>query len=194
MPHELTTLLGDTSLTWTERRTRLQGWSGPDADQADATPGGQRIAAAVCAIGALAGAVTSSPPVLAVFAASALVGAFAANHPLEWLYNREASARGRHRLPANRAAKRLGCAMGVAFLGGSATAYALGAPKLGLVLALVLGGTAAFVAATGICVPSLIFTVLWGPHRAAAPTLIAAARTPRHPDPLSDHLTGTASL
>jgi hypothetical protein len=39
MPHELTTLLGDTSLTWTERRTRLQGWSGPDADQADATPG-----------------------------------------------------------------------------------------------------------------------------------------------------------
>jgi hypothetical protein len=29
MPSEITALLSDTSLTWTERRTRLQGWSGP---------------------------------------------------------------------------------------------------------------------------------------------------------------------
>ena len=122
MPSGLTTLLGDTSLTWTERRTRLQGWSAPDADQADATPGVQRIAAVVCAVGALAGAVTGSP----------------------------------------------------------------------LVLALVLGGTAAFVAATGICVPSLIFTALWGAHRAAAPSLVTAARTPRHPDQLPHDLIETA--
>lgn len=156
MPSELATLLGDTSLTWTERRTRLQGWSGPDADQADATPGGQRIAIAACAVGALAGAVTGSPLLLAVFAATALVGAFSPNHRFEWLYNCAASTSGRCQLPANRAAKRLGCAMGVIFLGGSAAAYALGAATVGLVLALVLGGTAAFVAATGICVPSIV--------------------------------------
>lgn len=191
MPSELTTLLGDTSLTWTERRTRLQGWSGPEAQQADATPGGQRIAAAACAAGALGGAVTGSPLVLTVFAATALVGAFAPNHPFEWLYNRVASTRGRRQLPANRAAKRLGCAMGVIFLGGSAAAYALGAATLGLVLALVLGGTATFVAATGICVPSILFTALWGSHRAAAPSLVAAMRTPRHPDQVPDDLLET---
>jgi hypothetical protein len=193
MPSDLATLLGDTSLTWTERRTRLQGWSGSDADQADATPGVQRIATAACAVGALAGASTGSPLLLAAFAATALVGAFAPNHPFEWLYNRVASTRGRHQLPANRAAKRLGCAIGVVFLGGSAVAFALGAPMLGLALALVLGGTAAFVVATGICVPSLVFTALWGSHRAAAPSLVAAARTPRHPDQLPHDLIETAS-
>jgi hypothetical protein len=181
MPRELAALLGDTSLTWTERRTRLQGWSGPDADQANATPGVQRVASAVCAGGALAGAATNSPLLLTAFAATALAGAFTPNHPVEWLYNRVASTRGRTQLPANRAAKRLGCVIGVVFLGGSAAAYALGAPTLGLVLALVLGATAAFVAATGICVPSLVLTAVWGPHRAAAPTLMAAARTPRPP-------------
>lgn len=192
MPSELTALLGDTSLTWTERRTRLQGWRGPEAHQADANPGAQRIAAAVCAVGALAGAATGSPPLLGVFAATALVGAFAPNHPFEWLYNRVASTSGRGQLPANRAAKRLGCAMGVVFLGGSAVAYALGAATLGLVLALVLGGTAAFVAATGICVPSIVFTALWGSHRATAPSLVAAMRTPRHPDQVPHDLIETA--
>jgi hypothetical protein len=52
------------------------------------------------------------------------------------------------------------------------------------VLALVLGGTAAFVAGIGICVPSIVFTALWGSRRAAAPSLVAAMRTPRHPDQL----------
>lgn len=79
----------------------------------------------------------------------------------------------------------------VIFLGGSAAADALGAATVGLVLALVLGGTAAF-AATGICVPSIVFTALWGSHRAAAPSLVAAMRTPRHPDQLPHDLIETA--
>jgi len=189
MPTEPSTLLGDTSLTWTQRRTRLQGWRGPDADQADALPGVQRIGSGVCAVGALAGAVMGSPLLLAMLASTALVGAFAPNHPFEWLYNRVASTRGGPQLPTNRAAKRLGCALGVVFLSVSAAAFALGAATPGLVLGLALGGTAAFVAATGICAPSLIFTALWGSDRAAAPSLLAAARTPRHQDPIGNDLT-----
>jgi hypothetical protein len=184
MRSEVSTLLGDTRLTLTQRRTRLQGWSGIDAEQADELPGVQRIGSGVCAVGALAGALIGSPLVLAVLAATALAGAFAPNHPFEWLYNRVASTRSGHQLPRNRAAKRLGCAIGVVFLSGSAAAFALGTLMLGLVLGLVLGGTAAFVAATGICVPSLVFTALWGAHRAAAPSLLAAARTPRRPHPM----------
>jgi hypothetical protein len=180
---DLTRLLGDSSLTWTERRTRLQGWRGSDATCADHAEGAQRLGPAACAAGALTGAVLESPIVLGAFAATALVGALAPNHPFESLYNRWASLRGRAALPANRAAKRLGCAIGVGFLGGAAVAYAVGATTLGLVLALVLAGTAAFVAITGICLPSMIFTVVWGAERACAPSLIAATRTGARVDP-----------
>jgi hypothetical protein len=96
---DLATVLGDTSLTWTERRTRLQGWRGHDAECADAAVGAQRLGPAVCAAGALAGAVLQSPILLLAFAITAML-----------------------------------------------------------------------------CVPSMIFTALWGVERACAPSLIAAAR------------------
>lgn len=180
MVHDVVALLGDTNSTWSQRRTRLQGWRGPEADQAEGAAGAQRIAPALCAVGATAGALMGSPIVLAATAATALAGTFAANHPFEWLYNRWAASGGRQQLPANRAAKRLGCAIGVMFLGGAAIAFSVGASTFGSVLALALAGTAAFVATTRICVPSLIFTALWGAERAAAPSLAAAARTRRH--------------
>ena len=170
--HELTELLRDPAATWTERRTRLQGWRGDDASRADAAVAAQRLAPAACAIGSFAGIALESPLVLGSFAATAVIGAFARNHPFEWAYNAWAAPRGRPTLPTNRAAKRLGCAIGAAFLGGSALAYATGAATLGLVLALILGATATFVAATGICVPSMLFTVLWGTERACARGLL----------------------
>lgn len=168
---EVAALLGDSSLTWTERRTRLQGWRGPEAECANRAPAAQRVGPAVCAAGAFLGAWTGSPLLLAVMAASAIAGALAPNHPAESLYNAWLARRDRQTLPPNRAAKRLGCAIGAALLGGSAVAYAAGSTTLGLVLAVVLGATAAFVASTGICVPSMIFTILWGTERATAPRL-----------------------
>jgi hypothetical protein len=173
---DLSRVLGDPSLTWTQRRTRLQGWRGHEAECADAAVGAQRIGPAVCAAGALAGAALQSPILLLAFAITAVMGALAPNHPVEWLYNLSAGPRGRPTLPANRAAKRLGCAIGVIFLGGAAAAYALGATTLGLVLALTLAGTASFVAITGICLPSMIFTVLWGSERGACPRLVGGDR------------------
>jgi hypothetical protein len=172
---DLTSVLGDPSLTWAERRTRLQGWRGDEAECADRAPVAQRVGPAGCAVGAGIGVAFESPPVLAAVAATAVVGALAANHPFEVVYNWWARRRGGVALPPNRAAKRLGCAMGVVFLGGSALSYAVGASTAGFVLGAVLGGTAAFVAATGICVPSAIFTVLWGVDRGCEPNLVAAA-------------------
>lgn len=171
---DLTELLGDAALSPLERRTRLQGWRGDDARQADAAAVAQRLAPAACAIGAFAGVALRSPLVLGVFAASALVGAVAANHPFESLYNALAARRGRPTLPANRAAKRLGCAIGLVFLGGAAVAYAVGAEPVGLVLGVILGLTATFVAVTGWCVPSMLFTVLWGAERACERDLVSA--------------------
>lgn len=169
---DVTSLLSDRSLTWARRRSLLQGWRGEEAACADAAPAAQRIAPAVCAVGALIGLVLASPPVLTFFAATALVGAVAPNHPVEVTYNHFQRGRGRPMLPANRAAKRLGCAIGTVFLGGAAAAYALGAPAMGAVLAAVLAVTAAFVAVTGICVPSIIFTVVWGVERATGRHLV----------------------
>ena len=178
--NEVTSLLTDRSLSWAQRLTRLQGWRGADAECAAAAPIAQRIGPAVCAVGAFLGAALGSPAVLAVFAGTALVGVVAPNHPVEVLYNRWASRQGRPVLPPNRAAKRLGCAIGVAFLGGAAIAYATGATTVGLTLAVVLGTTAAFVAITGICIPSMIFTALWGAERATASQLFVTGERDRH--------------
>jgi hypothetical protein len=171
---ELTQLLGDVTLSPVERRTRLQGWRGDDARRADDAALAQRFAPAACAVGAFAGVALRSPIVLGVFAATALLGAIAANHPFESLYNAWAGRRGRPKLPANRAAKRLGCAIGLVFLGGSAIAYASGASTLGLGLGLFLGSVAAFGAITGWCEPSMLFTVLWGAERACGRDLVRA--------------------
>lgn len=173
---ELTSLLRDDSLTRAQRLSRLQGWRGVDAARAEGAPLAQRIGPAVCAAGALLGAALQAPLVLAVVAATALAGAVAANHPFEVACNRWVVHRGGRRLPANRAAKRFGCAIGVVFLGGAALAFAYGATTLGLALSLVLGCTAAFVAVTGVCVPSMVFTLVWGAERAAAPGLFGAFR------------------
>jgi hypothetical protein len=170
---DLTELFGDDTLSPVERRTRLQGWRGDDARRADAAVFAQRLAPAACAVGAFAGVALRSPVVLGLFAATALIGAVADNHPFESIYNAWAAHRGRPTLPANRAAKRLGCAIGLVFLGGSAVAYAAGATTLGLVLGIILGATAAFVAVTGWCVPSMLFTVLFGGERACERDLVS---------------------
>lgn len=93
------------------------------------------------------------------------------------IYNVVARRWGRDPLPANRAPKLLGCAIGVLLLGGSAVAFTAGATTVGVVLALVMAVPALFVAATGICVPSIVFTPAWGAERGTCPTLARAART-----------------
>lgn len=176
---DLSSILADHERDWNTRLARLQGWRGADTRQAVNAKWAQRLAPAACGLGALAGALLTSPLVVGFFAATAVVGTLAPNHPVEMIYNALARRQGRDPLPANRAAKRLGCAIGVLLLGGSAVAFVLGATTVGVVLALVMAVTALFVAATGICVPSVMFTLVWGAERGACPTLARAARTGR---------------
>jgi hypothetical protein len=83
---------------------------------------------------------------------------------------------GKPPIPANRAAKRLGYALGSLFFAGSAAALSTGYSTLGV--ALMLGTLAGFVATSNICVPSIVFTILWGEDQATSPALIAAIRQP----------------
>ena len=154
------------------RLLRLQGWRGQDLDQACATGMAVRLAPAVCGLGGFAVLVSGSVLSALVVAATALIGMFADNHPVEMLYNIRARSNGRAEIPANRAAKRLGCALGAAFLSGASLAFLSGATSLGRGLALALAVVASFVAATNLCVPSVLFTLLFGSERASERTLL----------------------
>lgn len=154
-----------------QRRARLQGWRGDDLLAVlRAGPMG-RLAPAFCGVATLVAVVTSSIPLVLVILATALVGMVAPNHPVETLANVVARRTGRPTLPPNRAAKRLGCAIGSLHLAGGAVALALGATVVAQALLVSLGGLAMFVAVSGICVPSILYTLAFGARRATAARL-----------------------
>ncbi len=161
-PTTVRAVLTDPRHDWTSRRMRLQGWRGRDVTQAIAAGWLVSVAPAACAIGSLAGAVLQSPLLLLALAATALVGAVGPHHPFEVVSNEIARRRGRTPTPPNRAGRRTGCTIGTIVLTSAAAAMLWGAPTLGAVLAGGLGVVAAFVAATNICIPSMVLTVLRG--------------------------------
>ncbi len=175
---ELASLLTDDRYPRGLRLARLQGWRGGDASRAVAAQSAQRFAPALCAVGAIVGGALGSPTVLALLAATAVIGAFANHHPFEVVYNAAARRLNWPTLPANRAAHKLGCVLGVTFLAGAALAFAMGAATVGLILAGIMGATGIFVATTGICVPSMVFTLLWGAERGACSGLTSRACVP----------------
>jgi hypothetical protein len=171
--HELTDVVTDTRFDRSTNLARLQGWRGDDLTAAVNTKRfGHRLGPAICGVGALAVAATGSMVLLVAILATAIVGVFAPNHPAETVYNAIARRTGGQPLPANRASKRLGCAAGTAFLGAAAIATALGYTTVSTVLLISLGSLALFVATTGICVPSMMFTLMFGAQQATAPRLI----------------------
>lgn len=174
---ELGHLLTDPRFDRNTNLARLQGWRGDDlAAATDTATFAHRVGPATCGVMALAVAVTGSTPLLLVTLATAVVGVFAKNHAAESVYNVIARRRGRQALPANRAAKRMGCTVGSLFLGGALVANAAGATTAATILLVALGSLALFVAATAICVPSMVFALLFGSQRGTRRQLIGFAR------------------
>ena len=174
---ELTAILSDRTVDRSARLLTLQGWRGVDLVAACAAgPSAHRLAPAACAAGSLAVGMTGSFALLAMVWSTAVVGVFALNHPIELGYNRLARLVGMTPIPANRAGKRLGCVIGALMLGASGAAFLAGQPTVARGLAVAMGSVAAFVAMTNVCVPSMVFTLIWGSDRATAPSLAAAAR------------------
>ena len=181
---DLRSILSDSDFNRDMRLTRLQGFRGPEADRALRAGIGGRLAPALCGAGAILAVVLASPLLLAILALTAVIGTFAANHPIETAYNVFARRRGTE-VPPNRAGRRLGCFMGAIFLGGATFAYTVGAPVVGAVLGLSLGVLAVFVAATNICVPSIILTLFRGSNQTKLLALFPALFGPacEIPDP-----------
>lgn len=173
---DVKTLITDPRFARDENLLRLQGWRDEGLSEAVGTNWiAHRLAPAVCGGLSLAVIATGSTPLLLITLASAVAGVFAANHPVESLYNAFASRRGRQPMPRNRAAKRLGCAVATLFLAGAAIGGALGYDTLATVLLAALGSLALFVAATGICVPSIMSTLMFGSERGTRRRLIGRA-------------------
>lgn len=169
----LRALITDAHCDVPDRLIRLQGWRGDDAAQARHVGAALRLAPAVCSVLAFTVAVTGSLPVVVAALASAVVGVFAANHPVETVYNAVARATGRTAIPTNRASKRLGCLIGTVFFTAVGVGLAAGNHAVATALAAIMGSVAAFVALTNICVPSILFILLRGVHRATARSLFA---------------------
>ena len=162
---DLEMILTDGNYERDMRLVRLQGFRGDNAEQAVGSSFGGRLAPAICGGGAILGVLLGSPLLLGVLTLTAVLGVLAENHPVEMLYNVVARRRGTTEVPANRAGRRLGCFMGSIFLGGATLAYATGHTAIGATLGLSLGLLAVFVAATNICVPSIMFTLMRGSGR-----------------------------
>ena len=172
--NELQAILTDPDHDWLTRRQRLRGWRGADLDAAVAAHVGTRIGPATCAFGALVGAGIASPVLLGALAVLSAIGIIAPRHPVETVFAAVSRRRGWPVAPPNRAATRSGCVMGTVCLTVATVTIAAGAAGIGRAVAAGLGGLAAFVAATGICVPSMGFTLVFGAERATCPTLAAA--------------------
>jgi len=164
-------ILTDPRCDLPDRLIRVQGWRGDDAVSARRAGAALRLAPATCAVLAFAVAVTGSLPLAVATLASALVGVFAANHPIETAYNAFARRTGRASIPRNRAAKRLGCLIGTAFFTAITVALVTGNQNVATVLAVVMGSVAASIAITNVCVPSIVFTLMRGISRATATSL-----------------------
>ena len=153
------------------RKLRLQGFRGTDLTGACATGPAVSLGPATCGLVSAVVAITGSALLAAVLAMTALVGVFSSNHPVELLHNTIAHRLGRPEIPPSRAAKRFACTVGASLLMGAALTYALGVDGWALGFALTMTVVPLFVAASGVCVPSLLFSLALGTEAATAPTL-----------------------
>jgi hypothetical protein len=93
------------------------------------------------------------------------------HHPVEWAYVWWAKRHGRTPPPANRAPRRFACLLGALSFFSASGGLLLGAAGLFWFSALLLVVLPLFVAVTNICVPSALFTVLFGADRATRGSL-----------------------
>ncbi len=168
---DLKSILTDPEFDRSTRLLRLQGWRGADLATAVRAGNAHRIAPATCAALAWIVAITGSLPIALVTLLSAIIGVFAANHPLETAYNAIVLRRGGNPIPPNRAAKRLGCLIGTIFFGATSIALALDYVVAGRIIVGVMALVATVVAVSNVCIPSMIYTLTRGTAGAACPLI-----------------------
>jgi len=151
-----------------QRRERLdiQGFDTVEERQLAQIAPWLRLAFGLCALLAGIGTATASPKVLLVLAPIAALGAVLPFHPFDLLYNfgiRHLTGTGP--LPRRGGPSRFACGMGAVWLLVTAWAFTAGYSTLGYLLGGVLTAIAVLVSTTDICIPSMMYRLLFGPPR-----------------------------
>jgi hypothetical protein len=138
-----------------------------------------RLGPAQCALFGTIALLLGDPSVFLVLGAVSSVGVFTSHHPVEWLYVWWARRYGHPTPPANRAPRRFACLLGAVCFLVAGVALSAGAGWIFWPTALLLVLLPMYVATTNICVPSLLFTLVFGAERATCESLPASLRSGR---------------
>lgn len=150
-------------------RLEAQGFAGlDDATLAEVGPW-LRWSPVLCTLVMLVGVALRSPGVLWALAGIALLGALLPFHPFDLLYNHGVRhLAGTRALPHQGVQRRFACALAAAWLLATGWAFHVGATTTGMLLGIALIAVAALVAATNICIPSMVYNRLFR-RRPSAP-------------------------
>jgi hypothetical protein len=151
----------------TRARLHIQGFDTvDDRDLAPVAPW-LRLAFALCAVLGAVGTALASPTILLALAGIAAVSAASPVHPFDFIYNygiRRFTGTGP--LPRRGLPSRFGCGMGAVMLLPTAWAFSAGYTMAGYVLGGALTSVVLLVAATDICLPSIMYRKIFGGPRA----------------------------
>ena len=146
------------------RRIEAQGFTCLTNDEVEALDPWLRFAPTLCLVWVAAGVVAASPAILLALFPWALLGGILTGHPFDVVYNHGI----RHflrtpELPPYGWPRRFACLMASGMIGATAAAFYLNYPIAGYLIGGMMIVMAAIQVATGFCVPSLIYTLIFGP-------------------------------
>jgi hypothetical protein len=146
----------------TRRRLNTQGLSDIDDETLAEFAPWLRMAFGLCALLAGVGTALASPMILWVLTPIAALAALFPVHPFDLIYNYGIRyLRNTGTLPKRRAQSRFACGVGAVWLVATASAFQSGALIVGYILGAALTGIAVLVSTTDICIPSMIYNMLF---------------------------------
>jgi len=132
-----------------------------DKTFAEITPW-HRMAFGLCAIFAGTGTVLASPVILWILTLVAILATLLTVHPFDLIYNHGIRhLRNTGPLPKRPMQTRFACGVGAVWLVATAIAFQSGALILGYILGGALTAVAVLVSTTDICIPSMIYNLLF---------------------------------
>ncbi len=151
------------ALSVLRRRLEEQGFC--DLDDAAIAEVGPwlRWSPVLCTVFMVLGVALQSPLVLWLLAATAALGVILPFHPFDLLYNHGVRhLTGTRPFPHNGPQRRFACGLASAWLLATGWAFHAGASTWGLALGIPLILVAALVSLTHICIPSIVYNLLFG--------------------------------
>jgi len=156
--------MGNTLTSRTLHRLDVQGFDTVEEQRLAEVASWLRLTFGLCALLAGIGTATASPIFLLALAPIAALGAAFPVHPFDLFYNHGIRhLTGTGPLPRRGAPGRFACGMGAAWLLVTAWAFSAGHATLGYVLGGTLTAIAALVSTTNICIPSMVYRLVFGP-------------------------------